>query len=118
MKKIVALLFTIFVFLQIANASEFDSAMQQNKPIVLYLYMNGCGACVAFEDLYSQTAQKYSNKYTFVKENYRNSEMAEKLKTDTLPSIYIINPKTRTAYRIKSSCFKKQACFEETLDNY
>jgi len=118
MKKSIIILFLILSFGSKVFSMSFNEAAQQNKLIVLYLYLTTCGACRSFEPIYSAIEAEFSSKYNFVKEIAQESALATKLRVDSVPAVYIINPQANTAARIKSECIFDRACFEATLQSY
>lgn len=118
MKKIIIGLLLIVLSTTGAWAMSYDEASKLDKPIILYINMFGCSACKHFDVFFQQAESKFSSKYTFVKENISFSQMAQKLKVNSAPSVFIIQPKTRSSQKIKWECLRQRACFEETLQKY
>lgn len=118
MKKVLIGLFFMILSATGSWAMSYDEASKFDKPIVLYINMFGCSACKHFDTFFQQAEIKYSNKYNFVKENISFSEIAQKLKVDSAPSVFIIQSKVNTASRIKWECLRNNACFEEVLQKY
>jgi len=99
-------------------AMSYKEAKTQNKPIVLYVYMQMCGACKEFSPIFDSVSSKYSTKYNFVKELMENSQLGARLNPDSVPAVYIVEPKTESATKIPYECASNKACFEKTLDKY
>jgi len=88
MKKIILGVFTLCLFTTLAFASQ---AFAQGKPTVLYIYGQYCGACKRFEPTFDSMSSKYSNKFTFEKEDYDSSRRARELHVTETPSVYILD---------------------------
>ena len=99
-------------------AMSYKEAKMQNKPIVLYIYMQTCGACKGFAPIYASVSSKYSAKFSFVKELMENSQLGARLNPDSVPAVYRVEPKTESATKIPYECLSDQACFEGTLNKY
>lgn len=118
MKKFILSLFLILMFAPSISAMGYKEAMKQDKPIVLYINMFGCSACRHFESFYNAAQSKFPFKFNFVKEDINDSEVGAKLNVNEAPSVYILEPKNRTASKIKYDCLRDQSCFEQTLLDY
>lgn len=121
MKNTLRIILGLFIVLLSAVsvlAMTYDEASKQDKPIVLYIDMHGCGACQQFEPLFKKMESKFSNKYSFAKEDIYSSKMANTLNVQETPSVFIIQPKSKTSQRIKWNCLSSPGCFEQTLNSY
>ena len=120
MKTKKLLLTTLFVLSMAPGvfAMSYKEAKTQSKPVVLYLYMKQCGACKGFSPLFESVSSKFSSKFNFVKELLEDSELASKLNPTSVPSVYIVEPKTNKTKAISYECASDKACFEGTLGNY
>lgn len=118
LKKVILGLFLLLTVVSNAYAMSYQEAMKQDKPIVLYITMFGCGACRQFEPFFDAAKDKFASKFNFVKEDVNTSEIAAKLRVNSTPSVYILEPKTRNATGIKYACISQQSCFENTLQSY
>lgn len=117
MKKFILTLFLIFSFTSSVCAMTYEEATTQNKPIVVMFKMLGCSACKAYEPTFDSISSKYSNKFTFVKED-AYSQLATKLNIQRVPTLYIIEPSTQKAYRIQSDTIWQPNGLERILNNY
>ena len=121
MKKCLILLILTIIYAAITPTSyamDYDKAMTQKKPVILYVYMTGCSACKAFDSYYKKAEKEYSQKYNFVKENVYFSKIADTLKINSVPAVFILDTQKKTAARIKWECLSDRACFEQTLKEY
>lgn len=119
MKKIILLVF-ISVMSQAVQAMDFETAMKQNKPLALYVYMDYCSACKAFEPMYQMAYSKYSNKFNFVKENVKTRNMQQLCsdwKVNTMPMFALINPNGKSG-KVPYSCMMDEKCLYKMLDDF
>jgi thiol-disulfide isomerase/thioredoxin len=120
MKKLLISLFLITATAASTLAMNYEQAKQQDKPIVVMFHMHGCGACRKFSPIFDKYSSTFSNKFNFVKEDIDNSQIASKLNDlfDTVPAIFIIQPKTEQATRISNDCAWDKECLTKTLNEY
>jgi len=118
MKKIVIALFLLLATATSTFAMTYKEAKTQDKPIVIMFHMHGCGACRKMSPIFDSFASKFSNKFNFVKEDIHGSSIADTLNFDTVPAIFIMQPKTQKATRINDDCAWDSGCFTKTLQNY
>ena len=99
---------------------SYNDALNQDKPIVILFKMKGCSACKAFEPKFDEMASKKNNKFNFVKEDcgFILSPITKKLNISSVPVVYILEPKTRTAAKLKQECMWDAECFSQTLEAY
>lgn len=117
MKKI---LLSILILLSATSAfaMSYEEASVQDKPIVLYLYMNRCSGCRQVAPVFNTMKEKYSSKFNFVKEDIYKSSIGEKLGVESVPTIYIMEPKKNVSQLIDRTCAGDAACFAKTLEKY
>lgn len=118
MKKILFGLFLLMATTTSVFAMTFNEAKKQNKPIVVMFHMHGCSACKEFAPKFDKLASKYSDKFNFVKEDVHASDIAKSLNFQTVPTFFIIQPKTMNAKQIDDNCAWDNACFAKTLEKY
>jgi len=101
-------------------AMTYEDAKVQDKPIVVMFHMHGCGACRKFSPIFNKFASQFSDKFNFVKEDIHSSKIASSLGSqfDTVPALFIIQPKTQNATRISDDCAWDNECFTKTLQEY
>lgn len=101
-------------------AMSYEAAKTQGKPVVVMFYMQGCSACHKFTPTFNKFASKFSNKFSFVKEDINSSAIASSLKSQfsTVPAFFIIDPKTQKTRRISDDCAWDSGCFTKTLQEY
>ena len=76
------------------------------------------GSTIETKKVVDSFASKFSNKFNFVKEDIHGSSIADTLNFDTVPAIFIMQPKTQKATRISDDCAWDSGCFTKTLQNY
>lgn len=99
-------------------AMSYKEAKKQSKPVVVYVYMQQCGACKGFSPIYEAASSKFSTKFNFVKELMGGSEIAKKMNPSSVPSVYIVEPKKNVTKTIAYECASDKACFEQALESY
>jgi len=117
MKK---LLVSTLLFLTSATATfalTYDEVKNQDKPIIIMFHQHGCGACKRMSPRFDNFAKKFSEKFNFVKED-ASSGAAAGLNFDTVPALFIMQPKTKAATRINDNCAWDDGCLTKTLQDY
>lgn len=115
MKKLILNILLIFAIASIAFVMNNNTASAQNKPTVLLISMQGCGACRQFEPIYNSAKAKFAQKFLFVKEG-PDSSRAKSLHVTETPSVFIMDG--GSSQKIEWSCLSQPGCFEKTLDAY
>ena len=118
MKKILISLFLILAFASGAFAMSYEEAAVQDKPIIVLFHMRGCSGCRKFSPIFKDFSKKFSGKFNFVKEEIHSSKIAQTLSFDTVPALFIINPKKQETKRISENCMWNEECFTKTLNEY
>lgn len=118
MKKLLLPLGLAMITASSAFALSYNEAKTQDKPVVVMFHMHGCGACKKFSPIFDKFASKFSSKFNFVKEDINGSSIANSVSFDTVPAIFIIEPKTSASKRISDSCAWDNGCFTKTLNEY
>lgn len=118
MKKL--LISALFVLATTASvfAMTYDEAKSMDKPIVVLFHMEGCSGCKQFSPRFDKYASKFSDKFNFVRENINYSTVASTLHFDTVPALYILQPKKNKIKRISDNCAWDDECFTKTLQKY
>jgi len=119
-EKMKKLLISAFLLLATATSTfalTLNEAKTQDKPIVVMFHQQGCGACRKMSPIFDRFASKFSGKFNFVKED-ASSGAAAGLSFDTVPALFIMQPKTQKATRISDDCAWDSGCFTKTLQNY
>jgi len=117
MKKFLLSAFLIMATATSAFALTYNEAKSQDKPIVIMFHQHGCGACKRMSPIFDKFASKFSNKFNFVKED-AGSSIASTMNFDTVPALFIIEPKTQKTTRINDNCAWDDGCFTKTLKEY
>lgn len=113
MKKILTLLILVLIATPILWAKA-----NTEKPQLVFFYMHGCSACKQFTPLYEKMASKFATKFQFIKQDANSSSLANKLNVNSVPTVFIINPKTQATTHVAYDCMMQEGCFENTLKNY
>ncbi|HEX2937928.1 MAG TPA: thioredoxin family protein, partial [Ruminiclostridium sp.] len=82
---------------------EWQQAVQEQKPILVYIYTDWCGTCKQMGPLIDSLAYEYSDRYTYIKanaEDSRSDELSKAFKVRGYPTIYLFNPKTNKSYKV------------------
>lgn len=118
MKKLFLTIFFIFCFVSCAFAISTDEIASQNKPVIVLFKADYCHACKNFEPVFDKVARKYCDAFLFVKEDANTSSLAKQFEIEYVPVVFVINPKTMTAYKIKYEDFYNTKSFENVLNKY
>lgn len=118
MKKLIISLLFILATATSVFAMTYDEAKVMDKPIVILFHMQGCSACKQFSPRFDKFASKFSDKFNFVKEDINASTVASTLHFDSVPALYILQPKKNKNKRISDNCAWDDGCFTKTLQNY
>lgn len=118
MKKLFMSLFLLLATTTSVFAMSYDEAKVQGKPVVVMFHQHGCSACRKFSPIFDKYSSKFSNKFNFVKEDVRSSNLAKTLNFMTVPAIFIVEPKTMAAKRISDDCAWDNGCFTKALNDY
>lgn len=117
MKKLLLSAILILTAASNAFALSYNDVKSQDKPVVIMFHQHGCGACRRMSPIFDKISSKFSNKFNFVKED-AGSSIASGLNFDTVPAIFIMQPKTQKATRISDACAWDNGCFTKTLSDY
>lgn len=117
MKKLFLTIALTLSFVSSAFALTYDEALGQGKMIVILFKMKYCSACRAFEPTFDSVASKYASKFSFVKEDAEVSSLADNLNIRYVPAVFIINPKTKAAYKIDDNSMNASG-FENAINGY
>lgn len=119
MKKLLLSLFLAGAITSSVFAMSYDDASKLGKPVVVMFHMHGCGACKKFTPLFDRISSgSFAKKFSFVKEDTNASAIGKTLNFQTVPAVFIIQPKTMAAKRIDDDCAWDEACFAKTLQEY
>lgn len=94
------------------------STLALEKPRVIMFHMHGCSACKKFAPTFDSMMSKYSNKFSFSKEDINSSKLADSLGINYVPMVYIMDSDKNTKTAIDSDCLASPGCFENKLKNY
>lgn len=118
MKKLLIAILFVFVGSISVLAQSYNDVKNQEKPVVVMFHMHGCSACKHFEPFFDKISSKFSNKFNFVKEDINKSDIAKTLNFQTVPALFIIEPKTMHAEKIDDNCAWDEGCFAEKLSKF
>lgn len=121
-KLIISLILTLAATTS-AFAMSYDEAKVQDKPIVIMFHQHGCSACRKFSSIFGKISSKFSDKFNFVKEDVSNSKIASQIDStslhfETVPALFIVEPKTQKTTRISNECSWNNECLSKTLQEY
>lgn len=117
-KKIILTMALMLFLAPLSFAMSYDEAKSQNKPIVLFFHMERCSGCKSFEPIFNQLASKYSNKFNFVHEDVYKSKLSLASQISSVPSVFIVDPKSEASTKIDNNCLYNQTCIEGKLNQY
>lgn len=118
MKKLLVSLLLVFAAASSVFAQTYNDVKGKNKPVVVMFHMHGCSACRKISPMFDKISSKFSDKFSFAKDDIHNSEIAKTLNFATVPAIFIVEPKTMSAKRIEDNCAWDDTCFAKTLKDY
>ena len=130
--KLIGVLFLIVIgfnntsFAQNPPSSEavnmtYEQAMAMKKPVVVDFYADWCGACKRFSPILNDVKTEYSSKFNFVCVNAdkpENTAITSKYNITSLPSVFIVDPKTGKSKFINQDYYFNPARFKKELDDY
>jgi len=118
MRKLLISLFLLLATATSTFAMTFNEAKTQDKPVVIMFHMHGCSACKKFSPMFDKISSKFSDKFNFVKEDINKSDIAKTLNFQSVPALFIVQPKTMASKRIDDNCAWDSECFAKTLKSY
>lgn len=102
-------------------AGEFETALDKQEKIFLYLTSPYCGYCVKFNSTYNKLAKNYGNKLKFIKLDITTPEgaiVAKSFKPQWVPYVLLIDGKTKDGNTVPTNCLMKQACSEYVVNEF
>lgn len=99
----------------------YNQAMTMNKPVVVEFYADWCGACKRVAPILNEIKPEYASKFNFVNlniDNPENSVLSNKFNVKSLPSIFIVNPKTGEAKFLNQNNYFSTDTLRKELDSY
>lgn len=118
MKKLIISIGIMCLTMSSALAMTYNQALKQDKPIVIMFKMPYCSACKKATPLFDAMEKKYSDKFNFVKDDTTKSNLSSKFGVNSVPDVFIVEPKTEKATKVSYNCLFKKGCFEKQLINY
>ena len=123
MKKLLSSLFLLmllFVSSQKANALKYDEAVNQSKPMAVFIYAPWAEGYNAPMQAFNAMGQKYSQKYNFVTMNIATDEAKtfnQKFYIyPNLPYVLLFKERGKVVRYLKSECVNDSSCFSNRLD--
>ena len=123
MKKLLSSLFLLILFLvgsQKANALKYDEAVNQSKPMAIFIYAPWADNYNTSMQAFNAMGQKYGSKYNFVTMNIATSEAKtfnQKFYIyPNLPYVLLFRNNGKIVRYLKDECINDQACFSSRLD--
>lgn len=108
MKKLLQIIVLFFALALPVFATSYDQVMGNSKTTIILFKMRGCPTCMQYEPIFDSTAAKYSNQFTFIKEDAPSSPLASQLGLEKVPEVYIVNPSTKQIYKAPDSIIFQQ----------
>lgn len=118
MKKVIITLMSALILAPSVMALTYNEAKLQDKPMIVYIYMDFCSGCKQVSPVFEKMKSMFSGKYNFVKENASHSKVADRLGVHSVPKVFIIEPKTQETKQIAYDCTFSSQCFADMLKNY
>lgn len=79
---------------EIKDVAEFNSLLNQDKPVLLDFYADWCGPCQVLLPTVEKLAQKYDGDVEVRKVNVdKNPELAQQFKVRSIPALFLIKDK-------------------------
>ena len=123
MKKLLSSLFLlllIFVGTQQAKAMKYDQAINQSKPIAIFVYAPWADGYSTMLQSFNSLQQKYGTKYNFVTMNIATDEAKtfnQKFYIyPNLPYVLLLKERGKVVRYLKSECVNDSSCFSNRLD--
>lgn len=97
------------------------SALQSSKPFLILYTANSCFACKKFKPIYNQTSLDFADKFNFViidVQKIKKHDFCTKINIQYIPSVVIVEPKTRQKALIDNSTYWNLKVFKSELEKY
>ena len=123
MKKLLStfiLLMLLLVGVQKANAMKYDNALNQSKPMAIFIYAPWADGYSTAMQAFNAMESKYGSKYNFVTMNIATDEAKTFNKTffiyPNLPYVLLFREKGKVIRFLKTDCVNDSSCFSNRLD--
>ena len=123
MKKLLSFLFLSILFLvgsQKANALKYDEAVNQSKPMAIFIYAPWADNYNTSMQAFNAMGQKYRSKYNFVTMNIATDEAKafnQKFYIyPNLPYVLLFRERGKVIRYLKNECMNDSSCFSNRLD--
>lgn len=94
-----------------------DEAFKQSKPIIVKFYADWCGACRRAAPVFESVKQDYKDKAEFIMVDVdKNKELSDEYNVMFLPTIYIMNPKTKVKEQLPGDASYDKDAFAAALE--
>lgn len=94
-----------------------EDAFKQTKPIVVKFYADWCGACRRAAPVFESVKQDYKDKAEFVMVDVdKHKDLSDEYNVMFLPTIFIMNPKTRDKEQMPGGSAYDKDEFIQSLD--
>jgi len=78
----------------IENIKDYESTINQDKPVLLDFYADWCGPCQVLLPVVEKLADKYAEEVIVKKVNVdQNPELAQQFKVRSIPALFVIKDK-------------------------
>ena len=76
---------------QIKNFEEFETVLNQGKPVLLDFYADWCGPCQGLLPIIEKLANKYEDEFIIQKVNVDQfRELSAKFKVRSIPALFVL----------------------------
>lgn len=101
--------------------TSYNSAMKDEKPVLLLFYTDWCPHCREIMPQYQALSKFYAGRYNFVMLNAdspENSAYSRDYNVRFLPTLYIVNPKTNEKTFLDMNLYGSIDAMRSELDRY
>lgn len=122
MKKFIITLVLVLLFTNdvwAVSQVTCEQALKAEKPFILYLHSDTCGACKMFTPVFYQVMDSISG-YNLVDINYsypQASNVCSNAQSKTIPAVYVVDPQKRTRSKINYETYFEQEELKKSLLN-
>jgi thiol-disulfide isomerase/thioredoxin len=117
--------FYLFIFAFLIGVSvfagDYESTIQGNNNVFMYLYTPSCGYCNKFNPIYENLKKSYSSKCQFVKidaTTSRGQYYAKKFGGNYVPFVVLSKNHGNSMMQIPPSCLINYACANKATKSY
>lgn len=123
MKKILSILFLltlVFANAQQAQAIKYDEAINQSKPMALFIYASWADDVDKMKQAFDTMESKYNKTYNFISMDIASSDTKEFNKKypiyANLPYVLLFKDRGKISRYLQKNCVLDSSCFAEKLN--